>query len=45
MTAMTGEEQEREASLLDAQAKASILFDEIAKDLVRPGILEYDIVG
>lgn len=40
---MTADEQEREAALLDAQAKAASLFDEIAKDLVRPGILESEL--
>lgn len=33
-------EQERAASLLDAQNKAASLFDEIERDLIRPGVSE-----
>lgn len=40
---MTAEEDDREAALLDAQAKAAALFDEIATDLVKPGILESEL--
>lgn len=35
---MNEEEQERAAYLLDAQAKAMRLFEEIERDLIRPGI-------
>ncbi|KAI3324053.1 peptidase M24 [Xylariaceae sp. AK1471] len=37
------EEQQRAASLLDAQTKALQLFDEIAKDLIRPGVSEKEL--
>lgn len=33
-------EDERAARLLDAQTKAAALFDEIARDLLRPGVTE-----
>jgi Xaa-Pro aminopeptidase len=36
-------EAERAASLLDAQTKASQLFAEIERDLIRPGISEKDL--
>ncbi|KAI1175634.1 peptidase M24 [Nemania sp. FL0916] len=38
--ATSAEEQQRTASLLDAQTKALQLFDEIARDLLRPGVSE-----
>lgn len=38
--AMSKEEQERAAYLLDAQTKAVQLFKEIERDLIRPGISE-----
>ncbi|KAF2971563.1 hypothetical protein GQX73_g2040 [Xylaria multiplex] len=37
------EEQQRAASLLDAQTKALQLFDEIAKDLIRAGVSEKEL--
>lgn len=42
-TKITSDEQERAAYLLDAQTKAASLFDEIERDLVRPGITEKDL--
>ncbi|RYC62573.1 peptidase [Xylaria longipes] len=41
--ASSTEEQQRAASLLDAQTKALQLFDEIARDLIRPGVSEKDL--
>ncbi|KAI1823511.1 peptidase M24 [Xylaria intraflava] len=40
---MSDVEEQRAASLLDAQSKALQLFDEIAKDLIRPGVSEKDL--
>lgn len=37
------DEQQRAVSLLDAQAKALQLFDEIARDLIRPGVSEKEL--
>ncbi|KAI1274697.1 peptidase M24 [Xylaria sp. FL0933] len=37
------EEEQRAASLLDAQNKALQLFDEIATDLIRPGVSEKEL--
>ncbi|KAI0416322.1 peptidase M24, structural domain-containing protein [Xylaria grammica] len=37
------EEQRRAASLLEAQTKALALFDEIARDLIRPGVSEKEL--
>jgi Xaa-Pro aminopeptidase len=39
-TATVTEEQERAAYLLDAQTKAVQLFEEIERDLIRPGVSE-----
>lgn len=39
-TTFSKEEQERAAYLLDAQSKAVALFEEIERDLIRPGISE-----
>lgn len=36
-------EQQRAASLLDAQNKAAALFDDIERELIRPGITEADL--
>ena len=36
-------EQARTAALRDAQQKALALFDEIARDLIRPGITEHEL--
>lgn len=36
-------QKERAENLLDAQIKASALFDEIERDLIRPGITEKEL--
>lgn len=36
-------EEERAASLLDAQEKAASLFEEIERDLIRPGVSEAEL--
>lgn len=39
----TTQEQERADFLLDAQNKALALFEEIGRDLIRPGITEKEL--
>lgn len=43
MTEASNIEEQRKASLLDAQTKALQLFDEIATNLIRPGVSEKDL--
>lgn len=40
---ITTQEQERAAYLLDAQTKAAQLFEEIERDLIRPGVSEVEL--